>query len=170
MLGRDEGLMLRCWRHFQYDNEPLDWPCVSLLPLITALALVCLTRIAVGVGLMAGCGLLMALGFNTYLVARFIGGCGCLVCILSGASAGLSGGSLVGTDGSFGRACPLAAYYIIHPRTLCPKRQVSILMAVNQGTCLMLWLAASGGPRLGSSTGDFIPRHNIPLRPFLSLR
>jgi len=177
MLGRDEGLVAAVLAAFSVWTMNLSRLAmrVSLLPLMTALALVCLTR---GLRLrrwpwMAGCGLLMALGFNTYLAARFsllaVGMFG-LYSLWCQRRAFWWRGWLALTAALVVCAAPLAAYYIIHPEDFFVRSgQVSILnMAVNQGNLPYALARSVWRTMLGFVyRGDFIPRHNIPLRPFL---
>lgn len=147
----------------------------SLLPLLIALALACLGR-----GLrqqrwqaMLASGALWGLGLYCYLPARF----SLIVVYLFGLYLLLRQrrsfcwfGWLLLTIGLVVVAAPLSFYFIGHPSDFLGRTgQVSILNpSINQGDLAGALLHNIGRTILGFVyRGDFIPRHNIPLRPFL---
>ncbi|TFH41075.1 MAG: hypothetical protein E4H01_15500, partial [Lysobacterales bacterium] len=147
----------------------------SLLPLLIALALAYL-----GHGLrrrrwqaMLISGILWGLGLYCYLPARF----SLIVIYLFGFYLLLRqrrnfwwSGWLLLTAGLVVVVTPLALYFVGHPADFLGRTdQVSILNpAVNQGDLVGALLRNVWHTILGFFyRGDFIPRHNIPLRPFL---
>ncbi|MCE5258937.1 MAG: glycosyltransferase family 39 protein [Chloroflexi bacterium] len=146
----------------------------TLLPLITALMLTCLAR---GLRLrrwplMLCTGLMLALGLYTYLPARFM-----LIVLALYAIYLLftqrrtfwwQGWLLLALALGIATA-PLAGYFVIHPADFWGRSgQVSVLNpAVNQGDPLGALANSIWRTFLGFFyRGDFIPRHNIPYRPF----
>jgi 4-amino-4-deoxy-L-arabinose transferase-like glycosyltransferase len=147
----------------------------SVLPLLIALALACLGR-----GLrqqrwqaMLASGALWGVGLYCYLPARF----SLVVVYLFGLYLLLRQrrsfwwrGWLLLTLGLAVITAPLAVYFIGHPLDFLGRTdQVSILNpSINQGDLVGTLLRNVGRTILAFFyRGDFIPRHNISLRPFL---
>jgi len=147
----------------------------TLLPVVTATMLLCLTR---GLRLrrwtyMLGAGLALAAGLYTYLPARFM-----LATVAIYGFALLMRqrrtfwwhGWLALLLALVAAAAPLAGYYAAHPADFMGRSsQVSVFNPiVNQGRPMVALLKNLWHTFLGYFyRGDFIPRHNIPNRPFL---
>jgi len=147
----------------------------TLLPLIAALLLTCLMR---GLRLhslkhMLGAGLLLAFGFYTYLAARFMliaVGLFAAWLLLRQRRAFWWQGWLALLLVLLAVTAPLALYYCLHPTDFWGRSsQVSIFNPlISQGQPLRALLTSAWHTLLGFFyRGDFIPRHDIPNRPFL---
>ncbi|MHB1355242.1 MAG: glycosyltransferase family 39 protein [Anaerolineae bacterium] len=177
LLGRFEGLLTAALVTCSVWALNLSRLALraSLLPLLVALAVAFLVR-----GLrqqkwqgMLISGFLWGLGLYCYLPARFSLVVICLFglyLLLHQRRSFWWSGWLLLTAGLVVVAAPLAIYYMGHPADFLGRTgQVSIMNpAINQGDLVGALLRSIWYTILGFFyRGDFIPRHNIPLRPFL---
>jgi 4-amino-4-deoxy-L-arabinose transferase-like glycosyltransferase len=175
LFGRRVGLLAAGWAValvWTLNLSRVAFRVVSM-PLILALALACLWRARAlrSQVLVIGAGVLYGLSFYTYLAARFTP----IALALFVAYLALwrreelwPRGWLLFGAASLLSAAPLAFYFATHwSETLGRAGQVSIFNeAINRGDLWGTLLRHAGGA-LGAFVwrGDFIPRHNIPLRP-----
>ncbi|NLV74242.1 MAG: glycosyltransferase family 39 protein [Chloroflexi bacterium] len=146
----------------------------SILPLVTALLLTALLR-----GLqkrrilpMVAGGVLLAAAFNTYLPARFMVLAILLYALyqlLSERRAFWWRGWLAFWGAALLAAIPLLVYFAVHPTDFWGRSsQVLLTSPAISGSYQLHALAESAWRTLLAPfyRGDFIPRHNVPMRPW----
>ncbi|MHB9031617.1 MAG: glycosyltransferase family 39 protein [Anaerolineae bacterium] len=177
LFGKTEGIWAAAMAAFSVWALNLSRLALraSVLPLVTALTLLCLVR-----GLrtrhwltMLAAGSLLAIGLYIYLPARFS-----LIAVTFYAlylwsrqrSTFWWRGWLILALGLLVCSMPLVIYFVLNPGDFLGRSgQVSLFNPlINQGQPLRSLLLNIWRTFLGIFyRGDFIPRHNVPYRPFL---